>query len=80
VDVNLRSERSLTWLAFTRRVVVGRRDDRRAAFAAADGNMPFRDPQNEQLAIDIPLVSVTSLASSLVARNLRRRRRWGRGD
>jgi hypothetical protein len=79
-DVNLRSERSLTWVAFTPRVTVARRDDRRAAFVDTDGNMPFRDPQNEELAIDIPLVSVTSMASSLVARDLRHRRGWGRAD
>jgi len=47
VDVNVIAERSLVWMAFPRQVVVAHRDDRRAAFVAADGDVARRDPQNE---------------------------------
>jgi hypothetical protein len=47
VDVNVLAERSLVWMAFPRQVLVNHRDDRRAAFVAADGDVAFRDPQNE---------------------------------
>jgi hypothetical protein len=47
VDVNVLAERSLVWMAFPRQVLVAHRDDRSAAFVQADGDVAFRDPQNE---------------------------------
>jgi hypothetical protein len=47
VDVNVLAKRSLVWMAFPRQVLVAHRDDRNAAFAQADGDVAFRDPQNE---------------------------------
>lgn len=47
VDVTVIAERALVWMAFPRQVLVAHRDDRRAAFAAADADVAFRDPQNE---------------------------------
>lgn len=47
VDVNVLAERSLVWMAFPRQVLVDQRDDRGAAFVAADGDLAQRDPQNE---------------------------------
>ena len=38
---------ALTWMAFPRQVLVANRDDRRAAFAAADAVPATRNPQNE---------------------------------
>jgi hypothetical protein len=47
VNVNVLAERSLVWMAFPRQVLVDHRDDRRAAFVKADGDVAQRDPQNE---------------------------------
>jgi hypothetical protein len=47
VDVNVLAERLLVWMAFPRQVLVAHRDDRRAAFVEADGDVALRDPQNE---------------------------------
>jgi hypothetical protein len=47
VNVNVLAERSLVWMAFPRQVLVAHRDDRRAAFVEADGDVARRDPQNE---------------------------------
>jgi hypothetical protein len=47
VNVNVLAERSLVWMAFPRQVLVAHRDDRRAAFVKADGDVAQRDPQNE---------------------------------
>lgn len=47
VDVNVLAERSLVWMAFPRQVLVDHRDDRRAAFVEADGDLAQRNPQNE---------------------------------
>jgi len=47
VDVSVAAERHLVWMAFPRQVLVDRRDDRRAAFSFADGDVAGRDPQNE---------------------------------
>jgi hypothetical protein len=46
-DVNIAAERSLVWMAFPREVIVAHRDDRRAAFVAADADLAARGPQNE---------------------------------
>jgi len=47
VNVNVLAERSLVWMAFPREVLVAHRDDRRAAFVQADGDVARRNPQNE---------------------------------
>jgi hypothetical protein len=47
VDVTVAAEHSLVWMAFPRQVVVDHRDDRRAAFVEADGDVDTRGPQNE---------------------------------
>ena len=47
VDVTPLAERSLVWMGFPREVLIAHRDDRRAAFIAADADVARRDPQNE---------------------------------
>jgi hypothetical protein len=47
VDVEVLAEHLLVWMAFPRQVLVTHRDDRRAAFIEADGDIARRDPQNE---------------------------------
>lgn len=47
VDVDVLAERALVWMAFPRQVFVAHRDDRRAAFVAADSAVATRNLQNE---------------------------------
>jgi hypothetical protein len=47
IDVTPIAQHTLTWMAFPRQVLVANRDDRAAAFAAADANPATRNPQNE---------------------------------
>lgn len=47
-DVNIAAEKTLTWIGFPRDVLLpGNRDNKPAAYAAADADVAFRDPQNE---------------------------------
>ena len=47
-DVNIVAEKTLTWIGFPRDVLLpGNRDNKPAAFAAADADVAFRGPQNE---------------------------------
>src|SRR5262245_40912212 len=47
-DVNVVARKTLTWIGFPRDVFLpGNRDNKPAAYAAADADMAFRSPQNE---------------------------------
>ena len=47
-DVNITARKTLTWIGFPRDVLLpGNRDNKPAAFAFADSDVAFRDPQNE---------------------------------
>ena len=47
IDVIPIAQHTLTWMAFPRQVLVAHRDNRNAAFAAADAVRVTRNPQNE---------------------------------
>ena len=47
-DVNVAATKTLTWMGFPRDVLLpGNRDNKLAAYVAADADVAFRDPQNE---------------------------------
>jgi hypothetical protein len=47
-DVNVAATKTLTWIGFPRDVLLpGNRDNKPAAYAFADSDVAFRDPQNE---------------------------------
>jgi hypothetical protein len=47
-DVNIAAAKTLTWIGFPRDVLLpGNRDNKPAAYAFADSDVAFRDPQNE---------------------------------
>ena len=47
-DVNVAATKTLTWIGFPRDVLLpGNRDNKLAAYVAADADVAFRDPQNE---------------------------------
>jgi len=47
-DVNVAAIKTLTWIGFPRDVLLpGNRDNKPAAYVAADADVAFRDPQNE---------------------------------
>jgi hypothetical protein len=47
-DVNVVATKTLTWIGFPRdKLLPGNRDDKPAAFAAADADVALRNPQNE---------------------------------
>ena len=47
-DVNIAATKALTWIGFPRDVFLpGNRDNKPAAYAVADGDVAFRDPQSE---------------------------------
>ena len=47
VNVDILAEHRLVWMAFPREVLVANRDNRTAAFIAADAAVATRNPQNE---------------------------------
>src|SRR5262245_44850445 len=47
-DVNVAATKTLTWIGFPRDVLLpGNRDNKLAAYSAADADIALRDPQNE---------------------------------
>jgi|GEM_PF-1540237 len=46
-DVQIAGERGMVWMGFPRQVLLSNRDNRQAAFAAADSSPSNRNPQNE---------------------------------
>ena len=47
MNVDALAEHRLVWMAFPRDVLVANRDNRQAAFVAADADVATRNPQNE---------------------------------